>query len=132
MNRFKKPVFCLCLVLLCFLFVSCKKESAKPLTLEFEANATTGYSWEYTVSDDSLIEIKNEYRQYENPQGFVGVGGKQIYTITPLKSGDVMIRFEYKAPGTKETASYAEYLLNIDKDLNIKEISHTGNYFDNK
>ena len=46
------------------------------LTVRLDANATTGYEWTYSFSDDKALELlTEEYVEYEHPEGEVGVGG---------------------------------------------------------
>lgn len=125
-SLFKKSVLILFAVFTAAVICSCKKP-AKPMTIELKANASTGYHWEYTESEKGVVEITGEYIQDESPEGFVGVGGKQIYTVTPLKEGEVTLRFEYQSPGENKAGCYVEYELTVDKSLNITE-THEGDY----
>ncbi len=46
------------------------------LTVRLDANATTGYEWTYSFSDDKALELlTEEYVEDEHPEGEVGVGG---------------------------------------------------------
>ena len=115
------------------LFAGCG-ESADGETCEIslKANATTGYQWDCKASPEGIVKVEGEYVPDENKQGFVGVGGTQKYTVTAKKAGEVTLTFDYLSPGDKVSGSTAVYVLSVDEDLNITELSHSGSYFDDK
>lgn len=99
-----------------------KNDSSKNYVLKLEANSTTGYLWDYELSDDSIVEvIKDEYKENENKEGFVGVGGTQIYEFKGLKKGEVTVTLTYKQSGTKEIGQEKIVKLIVDKDLVVKK-----------
>ena len=100
--------------------------------IALKANATTGYQWDCKLSEEGIVKVEGEYVTDENKQGFVGVGGTQKYTVTAQKKGEVTLTFDYLSPGDKVSGSTAVYVLSVDEDLNITELSHSGSYFDNK
>ena len=110
----------LSLLMLTLLFCGCGGK-ADTVTVEFEANATTGYHWEYECSEDGIVKIEGEYVTDDNPKGFVGVGGKQIYTVTAVKEGTVNVTFKYLPPASNDPGKVNEYTFEVDKDLNIKQ-----------
>ena len=115
-----------CIVILVgvyFLVLRPKKE----LKISFVDNGSTGNSWSYKVSEPGYIEI-NEDTDYSGCGNRAGCSGKIIYTVKPLKSGNVTITFEWiNIHGDVE--KNAIYNLNISEDLKIKE-THRGSYFD--
>lgn len=75
----------------------------KNVVVSMEANPTTGYSWSYTVSNDSVLqEVSSNYVADEHAQGMVGVGGRQYYSFSPLVAGNVRVRFVYARPWEKQ------------------------------
>lgn len=127
------------LVLVLGLLSGCGKKSAdkkeenagkEALTVSLKANATTGYQWNVSPSEKKIVKIKGSYKEDKHPKGMAGVGGKQIYKITPLKKGNVNLTFTYVAPGTKNIELVAVYELSVDKNLKIYEKKHYGTYFD--
>lgn len=102
--------------------VGCQGTSAT-YRIELDSNTTTGYTWEYEMLPEGIIkETKNEYIAPEDT-GMVGVGGKQVFEFVGLKEGEVSLLFVYRRPWepTKELDEEGiEYILKVDKDLNIK------------
>ena len=73
-------------------------KAGQEVEVELEANATTGYSWQYItyVKDDGIVEeVDERYVADENPEGMVGVGGKSFYKIKTLKPGEAIIVANY-------------------------------------
>ncbi len=73
-------------------------KAGQEVEVELEANATTGYSWQYItyVKDDGVVEeVDEKYVADENPEGKVGVGGKSFYKIKTLKPGEAIIVANY-------------------------------------
>ncbi|MEA1975545.1 MAG: protease inhibitor I42 family protein [Bacillota bacterium] len=58
-------------------------------------NPSTGYLWEYNISDKMIIElIKNDY--ISSDSNLIGASGKREYTFKFLKDGNATIMFNYK------------------------------------
>ena len=73
-------------------------EDAGFLTVHLEANATTGYEWTYTISDETLLElVTDEYTEDEHEDGMTGVGGTWNASFMPIgdKSGEVDLTLTY-------------------------------------
>jgi Predicted secreted protein len=65
-------------------------------TVSLEANATTGYSWEYELSDPEVLTCTgSEYKENRHKKGMVGTGGRQYYTFKAGKQGSTVIVFDY-------------------------------------
>ena len=56
------------------------------VVVKLDANATTGYEWQFTAGDTFVIE-KSEYVPSPAPSNMVGVGGTQIVTLKVTKAG---------------------------------------------
>jgi inhibitor of cysteine peptidase len=66
------------------------------ITIKLDENPTTGYTWNYSISDDGKIELLfDEYIQDEVEDGIVGAGGVHEWTFNATESGEVEITFEY-------------------------------------
>lgn len=60
-----------------------------------DGNASTGYSWHYTLSSDDIISLISEYYTSSAIPGIVGAGGTYTWNIKALKAGDTTITFKY-------------------------------------
>lgn len=119
----KKWIIPIIVVLLIVVFIIFKPKITSLYKLELEANATTGYSWSYSVDKEGIVEfVKDEYISNETNE-LVGVGGKQIYEIKGLKKGKVVIKFEYKRSWEEniDPIETKTITLMVDKNLNVKE-----------
>ena len=98
------------------------------LEISLYDNASTGYHWEYSVSEDGIIKIDIGSKN-DCPKDVVGCGGEAIYTITGLKPGKVTLNLEYKFVDGSRMEYNAIYEITVNDDLSISE-SHSGTYFD--
>ena len=57
-------------------------------------NPTTGYSWNYTISDGSILEPAGEQHQYDAADA-AGAGGMFIWNFRALKAGTATITLKY-------------------------------------
>lgn len=81
-----------------FYYVS---EDKTVLHIALDANATTGYSWSYSLSDaDVLMCDEENYISDEAPDGMDGVGGTYVaeFTAAYVKSGFVTLTLNYARP----------------------------------
>ena len=73
-------------------------ENKEVLTVRLDSNPTTGYMWEYKISDDKVFELLTD--EYVGPEdnGMVGAGGQWVASFKPtfLKDGDVKLTLMYK------------------------------------
>jgi predicted secreted protein len=71
------------------------------LFVSLPANATTGYSWSYSLSDaDVLMCDEENYISDEAPDGMDGVGGTYVarFSAAYVKSGFVTLTLNYARP----------------------------------
>ena len=95
-------------------------ESSSDYIIELDANHTTGYTWKYEVSEDGIVEVKNEYVQNEHEEGVVGFGGKDRFTIKGIKEGTTTIKFTYSQAWEPKADDKTEtYVITVDKDLKV-------------
>ena len=106
---------------------SSKEKGLNKLDVTFYSNASTGYSWSYTISNEDIIDISSIYDD-SACYGKVGCGGDLTYTIVGKKKGHVTLKFTYSfVDGSKETEE-AIYEIDVLDDLSIKE-THSGSFF---
>jgi inhibitor of cysteine peptidase len=83
----------------------------EPFVIELESNPTTGYEWQLDV-DESRVKVVG--RQYRRGGEGVGAGGSELFTLQPVKSGDVSIRAEYKRAWEASGVESREFRLHVE------------------
>ena len=70
-------------------------QAGKSFTILLEANATTGYQWQFTKPlDESMLQLlSSDY--LTDRTGLVGAGGKQVWVLKALKAGKTSVYFKY-------------------------------------
>ena len=106
-----------------------EENNLKELKISFDSNPSTGYHWEKETYNEGVVKITESYESNCNDDNVVGCGGKTIYTIIPLNEGSEVIDFSYIAPDGETEKYNAIYYITVDKNLNIKEDTHSGTYF---
>lgn len=78
-------------------------QAGENFTISLEANATTGYQWQFAKPlDESAIHlISSEY--LADKTGLIGSGGKQVWIFKALKKGRWSVAFKYLRPWEKNT-----------------------------
>ena len=107
---------------LALLLAACGKETPAPQTVSIalDSNPTTGFSWQAAQSEE-LFKIESSYAVKDHPEGMVGVGGTETFTLTPLKAGKTEVTFTYaRAWGGGEQADQVVYTFEIDKNFQVK------------
>ncbi len=103
------------------LLSACGVGKPQTMTLSLDSNPTTGYSW--TVSQEpELLSITEEYKENAHEDGMVGVGGQQIFTLTPKDAGTTSVTFVYARPweDPENTETEVSYTVEISKSMRIK------------
>jgi predicted secreted protein len=67
------------------------------VVVKLDANATTGYEWQFTAGDTFVIE-KSKYVPSPAPSNMVGVGGTQTVTLKVTKAGSSDLTGTYRQP----------------------------------
>ena len=80
--------------------------------LSFNSNPTTGFSWEPKF-DENYLKLKN--KTFEPSTSAMGSGGREEFTFTSLKCGEVVLILHYKRPWEKIIAEKSEILIKIQK-----------------
>ncbi len=104
-------------------FTSCATMRSQEAVIELNGNPTTGYTWEYEIEDDDIIEVDEEIL-YLGKNDVVGAPSKFKYTLHSLKAGNTKIKFEYKRPWEQKAADKVvvyEVIVNQDGMLELKE-----------
>lgn len=93
----------------------------KNAVVSFEANATTGFSWTYALSEKGIVrEVSQEYVTEPHDEKMVGFGGRQFYVFGAVKEGRVRATFTYRRPWEGgETAGSVVLDLAVDSDGNV-------------
>lgn len=123
-TKLVKPMI---IIILLIISVGCTKKYSE-LKISLDSNPSTGYLWNYEISNEDIVNISQAY-DTNCKNNVSGCGGKNIYTITPKKEGEVTITFKYARNfGKDDHQLIAKYKIKVDKDLKITE-KHSGNYF---
>lgn len=65
------------------------------ISIKLDDNSSTGYRWEYDLSNKGIVEIM-ESSDYSNcPKNVVGCGGYKTFTIKSLKPGRTKLKLTY-------------------------------------
>lgn len=91
-------------------------EEGTTLTIWLEANATTGYSWAYTFSNEKMLKVEHEdYAVNEHPEGMVGVGGVYEIALSPTMegAGSVTLTLTYSQSWDTQTAPVETVIFDI-------------------
>lgn len=88
----------------------------KEVSVDLEENPTTGYSWTYSIDDESVIQyVSDEYidpsalssssgssESSEPETPLAGAPGVRRFTFTPVGDGSTTIQFKYARPFDEE------------------------------
>ena len=85
--------------------------TGRQFTIKLDENPTTGYTWNYHISDESVvILIKDEYKPSDTSGKLIGSGGTRLFTFKGLKAGnaDILLAYgpSYKANVSTQTIDY--------------------------
>lgn len=117
------------LVLLCMLsgtlLSACGREQGeKTLTLEREANPTTGYEWSCEISDPEVVElVSQEYEADGKSEETAGGGGTEVFVFEGVKKGTATITLNYRRPWEETEEDIIEEIqVSVDADGNILQM----------
>lgn len=70
------------------------------ITVTLVSNPTTGYSWQVTAIDNSIIiqDGEPEYNQSPGSEGLVGAGGTETFRFKVIGSGEATLSLGYMRP----------------------------------
>lgn len=98
----------------------------KTLDIRLEENPTTGFSWSYSISDDTVISlVEDGYIADSDDPNVVGGGGMHEYKFEGLKAGEVTITFDYfkSWEGVESAEEHIEYVVTVSGDGSIAEVN---------
>ena len=110
------------------LLISCassklfKTQHIKKISLD--GNPTTGYSWYfagYGYGDDIVSLKDSEYKENNNKDGLVGVGGVFDFAFSAQKEGEAELIFEYKRPWEDAALSEKKVIVKVNKKLEFED-----------
>ncbi|MRH89014.1 peptidase inhibitor I42 [Nocardia sp. SYP-A9097] len=86
------------------------------LTVRLTANPSTGYLWELTQLDQSMVRQDGgaEYEQDASPRDMVGVGGTSIWRFTARAPGATRLVLEYRRPWEQGIEPAERFTLNLN------------------
>jgi predicted secreted protein len=83
----------------------------RPFVIALDSLATAGYVW--TIKYDSHYLKLNDEKYLTNSQEVIGSGGRQIFSFTPLKSGEVDAEAIFKRPGEDKVLEEKRFRIRI-------------------
>lgn len=72
------------------------EENRTSLKIALDANATTGYCWQYTIEDPTVLTAEeDEYLPDDVPSGLCGAGGVWNARFTAVGEGSTLLKLTY-------------------------------------
>ncbi|SRR5574344_1050478 len=95
----------------------------KTISIRLEGNATTGYEWKCTANKEGILkQVGDSYTT--DDKNVVGSSGVWTYKFKGLKAGRVVLNCDYQRSFEENSTIKTEiYILEVDKDLSIKELN---------
>ena len=82
------------------------------VTAKLCSNATTGYSWSYTMTGDNAV--KEEDHDFEEPDSdMVGAAGTEVWTFEGVEKGTTVIEMKYTRPWEEDAEPTWMYKMTI-------------------
>lgn len=97
-------------------------------TVILEGNPTTGYTWNVTVADESIIAVTDDgFAANEAEEGVVGAAGYQHFSFEGKAEGYTTVTFAYgRSWETEEAPAYTlTYDLSVDSNLVVTIVATT-------
>ena len=86
--------------------------SGEEFFIALASNASTGYAWTSTVSDEKPIAYEGNV--YQNaPTGAMGAPGQQIFIFHANRSGSATIAFSYARPSDQTSTPAKTLTFNV-------------------
>ena len=95
------------------------------VTISLDENPSTGYGWQYAVSNDGILILTDDSYHSDAPAGIVGAGGIRSFSFSGLKEGSTLITFTYLRPweGTPIRTVVIEFRVGSDRTVAAKLVS---------
>ena len=106
--------------------------------IELSSNSETKYVWEYEMEVIDSEEDPTEYLSLTKEHKIKcenvtdsNCPEVDIFNLRGLKTGNIKVTFKYTYTSKKKkhTTKTAIYYIEVDKDLNVLETRHEGDYF---
>ncbi|MFC1941046.1 protease inhibitor I42 family protein [Chloroflexota bacterium] len=81
--------------------------------IALDSNPTTGYNWEVSYDESTLILVGDKYSPDEKAKGLVGAGGTQYFQFKALKTGKTEITLTYKRSWETDFAEQKVFKVDI-------------------
>ena len=83
-------------------------------SVTLKGNPTTGYTWQYKISDESVVKLDTESSVPDS--GLIGAGSTSVWNFKALKPGTTTITFKYYRTweGEASTLQTAEYIVTVE------------------
>jgi inhibitor of cysteine peptidase len=80
-----------------------------------QGNATTGYTWHYTLTGDGVLTLVSDCYSITAPTSIVGAGGTYTWNFKALKAGEASITFKYyrEWEGEQAALEQVEYKIQV-------------------
>lgn len=121
-NKFK-IIF---ILFMCIMMIGCNNKKNNKISefdyvLELDSNPSTGYTWNYTIADDSIVSIEEgEYKSSSDDKNIVGAPGTQQYIVHGLKEGNTVVVFEYSQSWEPDSAmNKTTYSFSVDNEHKV-------------
>ena len=84
----------------------------EPFAIALEGNPTTGYEWLLHFDEDKVQVID---QKYQSGSKAIGASATSVFTLRPLKSGEVSIRAEYKRSWESKAIEEETFQVSIEE-----------------
>jgi inhibitor of cysteine peptidase len=125
----RKSILFTALILVCILASACSPHQTKlteadlgktveinvgeQIVIQLEGNPTTGYTWEASDLDGSLLQQVGDPQFKSSSPGLVGAGGTVILTFKAIKAGSTVLNLAYHRPWEKDVAPIKMFTVNV-------------------
>jgi inhibitor of cysteine peptidase len=86
--------------------------AGQEFVIALESNITTGFSWQASFDEDSLVLVEKTYKEKDN-SGKVGGGGADYFRFKALKSGETKVTLSYRRPWETPSAQDKTAVFNV-------------------
>ena len=85
------------------------------LIVTLESNPSTGYAWEVSQTDETILMQKGkaEFQQVTQPEGLVGAGGTEAFRFEAVGVGQVTLMLVYHRSWEENVEPLQTYTLQI-------------------
>jgi len=80
--------------------------------IKLESLAASGYLWDYTVNDNSIIHLEKKANEFKTPPA-AGFSGMEVFAIKALKKGTAKILFSQSRKWDNNTEPVKSRYFNI-------------------